>query len=72
MIDRHCGDVMEAQQRTLGRDVTMDSYTQYLQRVRRTLSGLTDFLGQGTITFHTFNHRAEGQEDMEERHKYKS
>lgn len=71
MLDRRCSDVMEAQQWTVGRDVTMDSYTQYLQRVRRTLSGLSDFLGQGTITFHTFNQRAERQEDKEERHEYK-
>ncbi len=38
MLDRRCSDVMEAQQWTLGRDVTMDSYTQYLQRGRGTLS----------------------------------
>lgn len=62
---------MEAQQWTLGRDIMMESYTQYLQRVRRTFSGLADFLWQGTITFHTFNHRAGGQEDMEEHHEYK-
>lgn len=55
MLDRHRGDVMEAQQRTLGRDVTTDSYTQYLQQVRRTLSGFTYFLWRGTITFHTYN-----------------
>ena len=44
MLDGHCSDVMEAQQWKLGRDVMMDSYTQYLQRVRKTLSGLADFL----------------------------
>lgn len=71
MLDGHCSDIMEAQQWTLGRDVMMDSYRQYLQQVQRTLSGLADFLWQGTITFHTYNHRAEGQEDMEERHEYK-
>lgn len=34
----------------IGRDVKMDSYTQYLQQIRKTLSGLTNFLWQGTIT----------------------
>lgn len=36
MFDRHHGDVMEAQRWTSGRDVRMDSYTQYLQQFRRT------------------------------------
>lgn len=48
-----------------------DSYTQYLQRVRKTPSGLADVLWQGTVIFNTFNRRAEGQEDMEEHHEYK-
>lgn len=51
---------MEAQRWTLGRDVTMDSYTQYLQRVKQTSSGWADFLWQGAITFHTFNRRTGG------------
>lgn len=71
MFDRYCSDVMEAQQWTLGRDVMMDSYTQYLQQVRKTFSGLADFLWQGTITFHTINCGAGEQRDMEERHGYK-
>lgn len=68
MLDGRCSDVMEAQQWTLGRDVRMDSYTQYLQRVRRTLSGLTDFLWQGPITFHTFNRRGQKDRRTEEEH----
>lgn len=48
----------------IGRDVMVDSYTQYLQQVRKTKTGFTDFLWQETS--HTFNYRAEGQEDMEE------
>lgn len=33
----------------IGRDVMMDSYTQYLQQVRKTKTGLTDFLWQETF-----------------------
>lgn len=66
MLDGHCSDVMEAQQWKLGRDVMMDSYTQYLQQVRKTLSGLADFLLKLSFTPLTV-----GQEDMEEHYEYK-
>lgn len=47
----------------VGRDVTMGSYTQYLQRVRGTLSGSEN-------PFSPWGRRTGGG-TMEERHKYK-
>lgn len=61
---------MEAQQWTLSRDVIVDGYTQYLQQVRKTQSGWVDLLWQWTITFHSFDYWAEGQEEMEEHYKH--
>lgn len=48
-----------------------DGYTEYLQQTRKTSSGLAVFLLKDIVTFHTFNPRAERQEDMEEHHEYK-
>lgn len=47
----------------------VDSYTQYLQWARKTLSGLADFPLRRKLP--TFTPLTVGQEDMEEHHEYK-